>query len=88
MIGKSKFAYDLWGDTVNVASRMEGTGLPDAIHVSETTFELLRDRFVLDSRAPVPVKGKGVMRTWLLRGEIEKVVSLDDAGRRRDPAAT
>ncbi len=86
VIGKLKFAYDIWGDTVNVASRMEESGLPDAIHVTEITHELLSDRFALEPRAPVAIKGKGVMRTWLLRGELEKVVSLEQSRRGREPS--
>ena len=85
VIGKLKFAYDIWGDTVNVASRMEETGPPDAIQVSETTYEHLRGRFALEPREPVPIKGKGTMPTWLLGGATGTVVPLHANDRQREP---
>jgi class 3 adenylate cyclase len=66
VIGTKKFIYDLWGDTVNTASRMESHGLPGRIHVSEATYLLLADRFDFEQRAPIDVKGKGPMQTYLL----------------------
>jgi class 3 adenylate cyclase len=66
VIGRKKFIYDLWGDTVNTASRMESHGLPDRIHVTEATCERLRDRFELEPRGLVDIKGKGPMQTYLL----------------------
>ena len=66
IIGTHKFAYDLWGDTVNTASRMESSGVPGAIQVSPSTHELLKDAYVCESRGPIPVKGKSEMETWLL----------------------
>lgn len=68
VIGKHKFIYDLWGDTVNVASRMESHGEPGAIQVSESAWELLHERYELQERGSVPIKGKGQMRTWWLVG--------------------
>jgi class 3 adenylate cyclase len=68
VIGKKKFIYDLWGDTVNTAARMESHGIPGQIQVSERSFSLLRDDFELEERGPIQVKDKGVMRTWLLLG--------------------
>ncbi len=68
VIGFRKFAYDVWGDTVNTASRMESHGIPGEIHVSEATYQLLRDRYVFDARGIIEIKGKGPMSTWLLRG--------------------
>jgi len=68
VIGKQKFIYDLWGDTVNTASRMESSGVAGAIQVTGATEALLRDRFTLESRGTVTVKGKGELETWLLRG--------------------
>jgi class 3 adenylate cyclase len=68
VIGRRKLAYDLWGDTVNTASRMESHGEPDAIHVTEVTAALLRDAFALDERGTIDVKGKGPMRTFWLAG--------------------
>lgn len=70
VIGTSKFSYDLWGDTVNIASRMESHGVPGGIQVSETTHDLLRDRYVLEKRSEtIQVKGKGKMSTYLLVGK-------------------
>lgn len=66
IIGSHKFAYDLWGDVVNTASRMESEGLPGSIQVSAATHELIRGRFLCDRRGMIPVKGKGEMETYLL----------------------
>jgi adenylate cyclase len=66
VIGRRKFAYDLWGDTVNTASRMESHGSPGRIHVSEATRALLEREFVLEGRGTVNVKGKGELRTFWL----------------------
>jgi len=68
VIGKNKFIYDLWGDTVNIASRMESQGVPDCIQVSETTYEHIKDKFIFEPRDPFYVKGKGDMVTYLLKG--------------------
>jgi adenylate cyclase len=68
VIGVSKFTYDLWGDTVNVAARMEVTAFANSIQVTAVTYELLKDKYVLDKRGIVPVKGKGDMVTyWLVK---------------------
>jgi class 3 adenylate cyclase len=68
VIGKKKFAYDLWGDAVNTASRMESHGLVGEIQMSESTRAKLGDRFECEARGSIPVKGKGELATWLLRG--------------------
>jgi class 3 adenylate cyclase len=68
VIGRRKFIYDLWGDTVNTASRMESHGVPGAIQVTERVYERLCDRYRLEPREPIEVKGKGTMRTWFLLG--------------------
>lgn len=68
VIGIKKFIYDLWGDTVNIASRMESQGLPDCIQVTEATYELLRDQYHFVTRGVIDVKGKGKMTTYLLTG--------------------
>jgi class 3 adenylate cyclase len=68
VIGRHKFSYDLWGDTVNVASRMESQGVPGCIQVTARTFERLRGRYRLERRGPVQVKGKGELVTWFLVG--------------------
>ena len=68
IIGRRKFIYDLWGDTVNVASRMESCGVPDAVQVTRPVFERLQDRYSFEARGAVNVKGKGEVETWLLKG--------------------
>ncbi|HEY8079571.1 MAG TPA: adenylate/guanylate cyclase domain-containing protein [Labilithrix sp.] len=70
VIGTRKFTYDLWGDTVNTASRMESHGEPGRIQVSEATRDLLADRFELEARGAIAVKGKGEMRTFFLERRI------------------
>ena len=69
VIGRAKFTYDLWGDTVNTASRMESHGVPGAIQVTERTYERLRERYELSRRGTIEVKGKGPMITYLLLGK-------------------
>jgi class 3 adenylate cyclase len=66
VIGRRKFIYDLWGDTVNTASRMESHGVPGRIQVTERVVERLRDGYRFEPRGSVDVKGKGSMTTWLL----------------------
>jgi len=68
VIGAKRLIYDLWGDTVNTASRMESHGLPGRIQVTEAVWERLRDRYVFEARGPIRIKGKGEMRTWFLLG--------------------
>jgi adenylate cyclase len=70
VIGTRKFFYDVWGDTVNTASRMESTGEAGKIQVAPATYELLADRFELQERGVIEVRGKGPMRTWFLLGRI------------------
>jgi class 3 adenylate cyclase len=67
VIGTKKFIYDLWGDTVNIASRMESQGVTGCIQVSETTYQRLRDRYQFEERGIIDIKGKGEMRTYLLQ---------------------
>jgi class 3 adenylate cyclase len=73
VIGVSKFIYDLWGDTVNIASRMESTGVPGEIQVTRAVYEQLKNDFEFERRGFVPVKGKGEIETWLLRPEMRPV---------------
>jgi adenylate cyclase len=68
VIGRKRFLYDLWGDAVNMASRMESQGTPGQIQVTQATYELLRDEFELEPRGTVPIKGKGDVETWYLVG--------------------
>jgi adenylate cyclase len=69
VIGLRKFVFDIWGDSVNTASRMESHSEPGRIHLSEATYELIRDEFDCEPRGTIEVKGKGPMRTWFLVGE-------------------
>ena len=61
MVGTHKFAYDLWGDVVNTASRMESGGVPGSIQITDATSNLIRDAFVCEPRGVITVKGKGDM---------------------------
>ncbi len=67
VIGRQKFIYDLWGDAVNVASRMESNGLVNVIQVTETVRQALGDQYTFEEREPIYVKGKGMMVTYLLQ---------------------
>jgi adenylate cyclase len=71
VIGADKFSYDVWGETVNLASRLESHGLPGEIQVSRDVREVLGDEFVFEPRGPIDVKGVGMMETWLLKSERE-----------------
>jgi adenylate cyclase len=68
VIGTKRFLYDLWGDAVNTASRMEEHGTPGEIQITQATYELLKDEFVCRRRGTIEVKGKGQMETWYLVG--------------------
>ncbi len=68
VIGKRKFAYDLWGDTVNTAARMESHGVPGEIQVTEDTYHLLKDQYSFVERGEIEIKGKGMMNAYLLQG--------------------
>ena len=66
VVGTSKFQYDIWGDTVNTASRMESHGEPGRIQIAEGTYELIKNNFETTPRGPIQIKGKGNMSTWYL----------------------
>lgn len=68
VIGIKKFIYDLWGDTVNTASRMESHGIAGQIQVTESTYEVLQDQYLFEDRGIIEIKGKGTMQTYLLLG--------------------
>jgi adenylate cyclase len=68
VIGTTKFAYDIWGDPVNMASRMEQTALPGSIQVSEDTYNLIKDDYKFEARGLVKIKGKGEVNTYQLKG--------------------
>ena len=73
VIGESKFIYDLWGDTVNIASRMESTGVPGGIQMTRSVYERLKGKFEIENRGVIPVKGKGEIETWFLHGQLRAV---------------
>ncbi len=75
VIGTKKFVYDLWGDPVNVAARMESYSVPGKIQIGALTYHLIRDEFVCEPRGILEVKGKGKMATWFLVGEKHKNVT-------------
>eukprot|EP00002_Diphylleia_rotans_P003601 TRINITY_DN124_c0_g1_i13.p1 TRINITY_DN124_c0_g1~~TRINITY_DN124_c0_g1_i13.p1 ORF type:complete len:1006 (-),score=235.88 TRINITY_DN124_c0_g1_i13:351-3368(-) len=75
VIGKTKFLYDLWGDSVNTASRMQSHGDPNLIHVTSEVFELLSDEFNFEKRPKMQVKGKGEMQTYYLLSQKEGLAS-------------
>jgi adenylate cyclase len=75
VIGRHKFAYDLWGDTVNIASRMESHGLPGRIQVSDRTYRQLRDQYEFTERGEIEVKGKSRRRAYLLVGRLPGVAA-------------
>jgi len=77
VIGKSKFIYDLWGDTVNLASRMESAGVPGEIQVTRSVYERLKGKFEFESRGAIQVKGKGEIDAFLLHSQVvaEEVAS-------------
>lgn len=84
VVGAKKFFYDVWGDAVNVASRMETTDVEGRIQVPDNVYERLHDSFVLEERGHVDVKGKGLMRTWYLvghRADSGRIVRSADSGR-------
>ena len=68
VIGRKKFIYDLWGDTVNIASRMESYGENNKIHTSENTYLLLKDNYQFEKRPKLEIQGKGIMQTYYLTG--------------------
>jgi len=86
VIGRSKFIYDLWGDTVNTASRMESHGIPGAIQVTERAYHRLSPAFEFEARGIVEIKGKGPQRTYLLVGPKEDIAPADLAASREEVA--
>jgi adenylate cyclase len=86
VIGTKRFLYDLWGDAVNTASRMESQSTPGEIQITRATYELLKDEFVCKRRGMILVKGKGLMETWYLVGSrsnnrrTERAIESEAAG--------
>ncbi len=73
VIGRNKFAYDLWGDAVNTAARMESSGIPGRIQVTQAVYVKLRERYVLEERGTLAIKGKGDLVTYFLSGRRAEV---------------
>jgi class 3 adenylate cyclase len=71
VIGRNKYSFDMWGDAVNIAGRMEFHGVPDRIQVSAITYQYLRDSYLFEERGPLQIKGKGEMNTYFLIGKKE-----------------
>ena len=87
VIGRKRFLYDLWGDAVNMASRMESHGTPGRIQITRATYELVTDEFVCEPRGTVAVKGKGEVEAWYLVGPRGDRASAADE-RAREPTLT
>lgn len=84
IVGTQKFAYDLWGDVVNVASRYETTGTPNKIHVSDAVRVRLEDDFLFEDAGEVNLKGKGMMRSWFLVGDKEGAAEVIELKKKRN----
>jgi Amt family ammonium transporter len=76
VIGEKKFIYDIWGDAVNLASRLESHGLPGEIHLSERTAKLLKPYFQLEERGGIEIKGKGNILTYFLRDKLPNTIQF------------
>jgi len=74
VIGKKKFSYDLWGDSVNIASRFESSGQPEKIHVTEQVKRILGDDYLFENCGQIEIKGKGMMQSYFLLGKKEEIV--------------
>ena len=79
VIGRKRFLYDLWGDAVNTASRMESHGTPGRIQITRATYELVADEFECEPRGTIAVKGKGEVEAWyLIRPRDDRPSATDD----------
>jgi guanylate cyclase len=78
VVGQKRFLYDLWGDAVNVASRMESHGTAGAIQITDSTHALVQHRFRCEDRGVIDVKGRGPMHVWHVVGRIPEVIDLTD----------
>jgi adenylate cyclase len=85
VVGTRRFFYDVWGDAVNVASRMESSGVEGRVQVPQQVYERLNKEFVFELRGDVEIKGKGVMRTWFLvaQRDVDSVAAQSDQNRAR-----
>jgi class 3 adenylate cyclase len=78
IIGTHRFVYDVWGDTVNIASRLESHSLPNRIQISENTARLLENQFEVELRGDIRIKGKGMLNTFFLNGLGEQSATFED----------
>jgi adenylate cyclase len=84
VIGRKRFLYDLWGDAVNTASRMESHGAPGRIQITRATYDLLADEFECEPRGTIAVKGKGDIEAWyLIRPRGDRPSAARDVARSR-----
>jgi adenylate cyclase len=82
VIGRKRFLYDLWGDAVNTASRMESHGTPGRIQITRATYELLADEFECEPRGTIALKGKGEIEAWyLIRPRGDRPSAVNDGAR-------
>ena len=75
VVGKKKFAYDIWGDTVNIASRMESNSEPGKINISDNTYQLVKDQFQCSFRGEIEAKNKGMMKMYFVEGKLQNQIS-------------
>lgn len=87
VVGKNKFAYDIWGDAVNTASRMESSGIPGKVNISGATYELIKDHFVCTHRGKIQAKNKGEIDMYIVEGEKESFPEATRNARQSEPAA-
>jgi class 3 adenylate cyclase len=84
VIGRKRFLYDLWGDAVNTASRMESHGTAGRVQITRATYELLVDEFECEPRGTIVIKGKGEVEAWYLIGPRgDRAPAADDGARER-----
>jgi class 3 adenylate cyclase len=76
IVGTKKFAYDIWGDTVNIASRMESNSEPGKINISETTYQLIKDQFLCTARGKINVKGGGEKAMYFVEEEVKQLAEI------------
>lgn len=81
VIGRKRFAYDLWGETVNLACRLESTGEPGKIQIAESTYERLKDKFQFEVKHSIDAKGHGDLPAYWLGGRIGNLAGLESNGR-------
>ncbi len=77
VVGKNKFAYDIWGDAVNTASRMESSGIPGKVNISGTTYELIKDQFDCTHRGKIQAKNKGEIDMYIVESPINEAAHAE-----------